>query len=79
MAVDSLDLRSVPKRRFYSHSNLHGQMIQCATVPCTLQRNCIARVLYGRHADEIVTSHSARRRLYGDNLHRESNDAPIRL
>ena len=57
---------SVVQRRFDPHRYLHGEVIRRASIPCPLQRNCVARVLHGRDADEVLVSHNTRRRIEVD-------------
>ena len=57
---------SIVQRRFDPHRNLHGDVIRRAPIPCPLQRNCVARVLHDRDADEVLVSRNTRRRIEVD-------------
>jgi len=46
-----------------AHTHLHGDVIRYASVPRSLQRNCVARVLGDRNSDEVFVPHDTRRRV----------------
>ena len=41
------------------HSDLHFEVTECAPVPRSLQRDCVARVLHDCDADEVLVSPKA--------------------